>query len=58
MGGRPFPAVSCIICSKPLDLRTDLSADENGKALHTECYVNHICGRPDNTLFEAPGLGG
>jgi hypothetical protein len=56
MGGRPFPAVSCIICSKPLDLRTDLSADENGQALHTECYVKHICGGAGNTLIEAPGL--
>jgi hypothetical protein len=56
MGGRPFPVVSCIICSKPLDLRTDLSADENGQALHTECYANHICGGRDNTPMEALGL--
>jgi len=32
----PFPEVPCVICSKPVDLRADLSADENGKAVHTE----------------------
>jgi hypothetical protein len=42
MGGHPFPEASCILCSKPVDLTTDLSADENGKAVHVECYVKHI----------------
>ncbi len=42
MGGYPFPEIPCTICSKPLDLRVDLSADEKGKAVHEECYVQRI----------------
>jgi hypothetical protein len=42
MGGQPFPEISCLLCSKPVDLKVDLSADENGKAVHTECYVQRI----------------
>src|ERR1700691_1369752 len=42
MKSRPFPEVPCLICSKPVDLSADLSADENGKAVHTECYVKRI----------------
>jgi hypothetical protein len=42
MGGHPFQEISCILCSKPVDLKVDLSADENGKAVHTECYVQRI----------------
>ena len=39
MGGHPVPGISCTLCSKPVDLRVDLSADENGKAAHEDCYV-------------------
>jgi len=49
MGGHPFEKISCILCSAPVDLKVDLSADENGKAVHTECYVQRITkpqGRP------------
>jgi hypothetical protein len=42
MKSRAFPEIPCLICSKPVDLSTDLSADENGKAIHTECYVKRI----------------
>jgi hypothetical protein len=42
MGGHPFPEIPCIICSKPLDLRVDLCADENGKAVHEECYAQRV----------------
>jgi hypothetical protein len=42
MKSRPFPEIPCLICSKPVDLSVDLSADENGKAVHTECYVKQI----------------
>ena len=42
MTGHPFPEISCILCSKPVDLKVDLSADENGKAVHMECYVQRI----------------
>ena len=48
MGGRPFPEVHCVICGETLDLRKDLSADENGKALHTDCYLKHIRGSHDH----------
>jgi hypothetical protein len=42
MRNHRFPETPCIICSQPLDLRTDLSADENGKAVHQDCYVKRI----------------
>lgn len=42
MKSRPFPEIPCLICGKPIDLSVDLSADENGKAVHTECYVKRI----------------
>jgi len=42
MGSRSFPEISCIICAKPLDLSQDLSADEYGRAVHTECYVKRL----------------
>jgi hypothetical protein len=42
MGSRSFPEISCIICSKPLDLSVDLCVDEYGKAVHTECYVKRL----------------
>jgi hypothetical protein len=38
----PSPEIPCVICSKPVDLSVDLSADESGKAVHTECYVKRI----------------
>jgi hypothetical protein len=42
MASHPFPEISCKICAKPVDLSVDLSADENGKAVHEECYVKRI----------------
>ena len=30
---------ACCICSKPLQLETDTRTDEDGKAVHQECYV-------------------
>jgi hypothetical protein len=42
MGGHPFLEMSCTLCSKPIDLRVDLSADENRKAVHEDCYVKRI----------------
>jgi hypothetical protein len=44
MKSRLSPEISCLICSKPVDLSVDLSADEDGQAVHTECYVNRITG--------------
>jgi hypothetical protein len=34
--------ILCIVCRKPVDLSTDLYADENGRAVHEECYVRRI----------------
>jgi len=42
MGGHPFPEIPCKLCAKAVDLTVDLSADENGKAVHEDCYVEHI----------------
>jgi hypothetical protein len=42
MDDRPSPELSCVLCSRPVDLRTDLCADENGKAIHEDCYVKHL----------------
>jgi hypothetical protein len=35
----------CILCSKPLDLTTDLNTDENGKAAHAKCYATKLTGK-------------
>jgi hypothetical protein len=48
MRNHSFPEISCIICSGPLDLSLDLSADENGKAVHEECYVNRLVAAPSH----------
>jgi hypothetical protein len=54
MASRPYPEISCILCRKPVDLRTDLCADENGKAIHEDCYVTHVTSnRGDPKLREA-----
>ena len=42
MGGHPFPGIPCTLCSKPVDLTVDLFADENGGAVHEQCYVKRI----------------
>jgi hypothetical protein len=43
-----FQEIPCIICRQPLNLRIDLSADENGKAVHEDCYVNRITSSSSN----------
>jgi hypothetical protein len=53
MGGHPSTEIPCTICSKPVDLTVDLYADENGKAVHSDCYVQHITnyrGNPSATV--------
>jgi hypothetical protein len=40
------PFVLCSLCRKPLNLRFDLSCDENGKAVHTDCYIKRVRGTP------------
>ena len=39
MGGHPVEEIRCQLCSKSIDLNTDLSDDENGKGVHEQCYV-------------------
>ncbi len=50
MGGHPFPEISCTLCSKPIDLQTDLQADEHGRAVHEDCYVERIARSSGNPL--------
>jgi len=33
------PEFHCVMCRKVLDLTSDLNTDENGKAVHEQCYV-------------------
>jgi hypothetical protein len=42
MGGHPSTAIPCTICRKLVDLTVDLCADENGVAIHEDCYVKHV----------------
>jgi hypothetical protein len=48
MGGHSFPEIACTICAKPVDLAIDLYADENGKAVHEDCYVERIANSSGN----------
>ncbi|MGB7599189.1 MAG: hypothetical protein WBM24_02695 [Candidatus Sulfotelmatobacter sp.] len=47
MGGHS-PQVPCNICSKPVDLSVDLCADEEGKAIHEDCYVKRVASSRTN----------
>ena len=40
-----YPQVSCVMCSKPIDLTIDLNTDETGKAVHQRCYFDRITGK-------------
>ena len=42
MAGTGDLQVFCRICNKPLKLRTDTAADEDGKAVHETCYTKRI----------------
>jgi hypothetical protein len=42
MGSSPFPEIPCALCSSPVDLRVEFSADENGKSVHEDCYVKKL----------------
>ena len=48
MDTRPFREISCALCRKPVALLIDLSADENGKAAHEECYVKRLMSSSSN----------
>jgi hypothetical protein len=46
MGGSRYHEIPCALCSTPVDLQLDLHADENGKAVHEDCYVKHLTNSP------------
>ena len=43
-----LPKILCVLCGRPVDFSFDLSADEHGKAVHTDCYIDRIISRPNN----------
>ena len=55
MGGHTFPEVFCKVCGSPVDLTVDLSADEDGHAVHEKCYLRRIIQQtPQNRDAPAP----
>jgi len=40
----PQAEILCPLCGKKVILQEDSCTDENGKAIHTECYAKHILG--------------
>jgi hypothetical protein len=36
------PPVLCPICNRPIDLTKDRYANEDGKAVHEDCYVQRL----------------
>ena len=41
--GPNYSTLACRVCNMPIRLEEGgISTDENGKALHTKCYVNEI----------------
>jgi hypothetical protein len=42
MASRPDAEMQCLLCNRPLDLQTDLNANENGMAVHEDCYAQSI----------------
>jgi len=42
MGGHPGQEIPCTLCRKPVDLTVDLYADEDGDAVHEDCYVRQL----------------
>ncbi len=37
--------LTCPLCNQPVSLETDTCADENGKAVHQNCYAQHVIQR-------------
>jgi hypothetical protein len=54
MDSRSSLEISCVLCSKPVKLHVDLCADENGKAVHEDCYVKHVSGKSLADLLSKP----
>ncbi len=57
MGGHPCSVLHCVICAEPVDLTVDLSADENGKAVHEAGTLKRGCGNHADPLPELPRAG-
>jgi len=51
------PAISCSVCSKPVDVRFDLCTDEDGQAVHEECYVSRLLAEHANQTVAEKLLG-
>jgi hypothetical protein len=49
------PSINCPLCDQPVSLHTDTCADENGKAVHEECYQKRVIGAQGNSLFTLEG---
>jgi hypothetical protein len=45
--------VTCVICNKLVSLDGDTCADENGKAVHKDCYVTSLVA--SQSLGAGPG---
>jgi hypothetical protein len=60
MGSSHFPEIFCILCGQPVNMQTDLCADENGKAVHENCYVKTIASadRPEPPIAFPPSRCG
>jgi hypothetical protein len=43
----------CRICHEPVSLKSDTVTDENGNAVHEDCYVKEITGQDDPATEEA-----
>lgn len=43
-------AVLCVLCNRNVNLSVDLCCDGDGKAVHGECYFNHIIGHSTANL--------
>jgi hypothetical protein len=41
------PEFLCVLCSKTVDLTTDLNTDESGKTVHEPCYVARLTRKSD-----------
>lgn len=42
MSSRPHQEIRCVRCNRPVDLQTDLNTNENGEAVHQDCYARSI----------------
>jgi hypothetical protein len=42
MVGRTPQEITCSICNKPIDLQRDKYADEDGKIVHENCYIQRL----------------